>query len=146
MYVSESPISPIAETLAPFRGAGELQDAQLLRAGRRLALVQLALDNALPSLIDLDDPKALLDARLLPSEVATRERSRTQLHASELYSRHSEAAGLRWWSTLESQMINLTIFDRAAKRLSFEDAKVLSTDDVDVRAAAELLGLAGFRR
>lgn len=141
MYVSESPISPIAETLAPFRGTGELQDAQLIHGGRRLALVQLQLDDTLRRLIDLDHPKTLLDARLLPSEVATRERKITQQQASELFNRHGDATGLRWWSTLESQMINLTIFDRAATRLSLQDAKPLSIDDADVRAAAELLGL-----
>lgn len=143
MYVSESPISPIAESLAPFRGTGELQDAQLLRAGRRLALVQLTLDDALPRLIDLDDPQTLLGARLRPSEVASRDRASTQLQASQLYETRGDALGLRWWSTLESQMINLTLFDRAAKSLSFEHAKPLATDDIDVRAAAELLGLAG---
>ena len=37
------------------------------------------------------------------------ERSRTQQQAAALYATHPDAAGLRWWSTLESLWINVTL-------------------------------------
>lgn len=143
MYVSESPIAPIAETLAPFRGSGAISDAMLVRSGRRLAVACLTLEETerQRDLIDLDEPRTLARNRLRPSEIATRERAVTQRQAAELFDRHPSAVGIRWWSTLESQMINLTLFDRAAGRISLESARELATEDADVEAAAALLGL-----
>ena len=35
-------------------------------------------------------------------------------YAERLFDKHPDALGLRWWSTLESSWINVTLFDRAA--------------------------------
>lgn len=51
-------------------------------------------------------------------------------------------AALRWWSTLESMLLNLTIFDRAEDRLDLEEQRSLAVGDPAVTAAAELRGLA----
>jgi hypothetical protein len=142
LYVAEDPASAVAESLASFRGAGDLSDAMLERSGRRLALVALDVPDD-TELVDLDEPRVLRSERLRPSGVATRRRRATQEYAARIHDTHEDAAGLRWWSTLESSWINVTLFDRAARRLRARPPQPLAVaDDPAVAAAAELLGLA----
>lgn len=140
LYVCESPVSAIAEALAPFRGTGDLHPDLLERMGHPLALAELELSNG-AVLVDLDDPEVLVAEALLPSEVATTRRSATQAYAARLFDAHPEAAGLRWWSTLEAGWINVTLFARARPALHARRVRPLSADDDDVRAAARFLGL-----
>jgi RES domain-containing protein len=140
LYVSEDPVCAAVEQLAPLVGT-HLGAPDLLRGGLPLALATLALrDDA--QLVDLDDPLVLADEALRPSLAATRERARTQADAAELHERHPEAAGLRWWSTFESQWANVTLFDRALPALGVDDVRTLQLDDGVVREAAAYLGLA----
>jgi hypothetical protein len=139
LYLSERPLSCVVEQLARFRGQ-RLQPALLVRRGLPLALAELALaDDA--ELVDLDDPAVLRRERLRPSSVATRAREVTQPQARTLHEQHPSAAGLRWWSTFESQWLNVTVFDRAAAFLRLVSARTLTVEDDDVVAAAEVLGL-----
>jgi hypothetical protein len=67
----------------------------------------------------------------------------TQEYAARIHDAREDAAGLRWWSTLESSWINVTLYDRVARRLRARPPQFLATeDDPAVAAAAELLGLA----
>jgi hypothetical protein len=141
LYVCESPVSAIAEALAPFRGTGDLRPDLLQRMGGPLALAELEL-TAGSALVDLDDPTVLAAHELRPSEVATSRRAATQAYAARLFEAHADAAGLRWWSTLESSWINVTLFDRAARLLAARGTRILDVADDDVRAAAAFLGLA----
>lgn len=138
LYASLEPLSAVVESLAMFRGAGRLHASLLVRAGRPLALVELALPADL-ALVDLDDPRLLHRARLRPSGVATRDRGATHALAARFFV--DGAAGLRWWSTLEGSWINATLFDRAAPALSVGSVRELSLEDPLVHAAAEFLGL-----
>ncbi len=140
LYVSTEPAGAVAEALAPFRGSGPLLDAMLERGGRPLSLGELVLaDDA--EVVDLDDPAVLVRESLHPSEVATRRRALTQGHAERLFRDHPEAVGLRWWSTLESTLLHLTLFDRAAPRITLAGHHPLTPDHPAVVAAAGLLGL-----
>ena len=89
----------------------------------------------------LDEPAVLRREQLRPSVVATRAREVTQPQARTLHERHPEAAGLRWWSTFESQWLNVTLFDRAAAALRLVSARTLTIEDEEVAAAADVLGL-----
>jgi hypothetical protein len=141
LYVSEEPVSAVAEALAPFRGAGNLDPSMLDRAGHTLALVAVDLPDDAP-LLDLDEPRVLRSERLRPSTVAPRVRAATQEYAARLHDAHADTAGLRWWSTLESSLINVTLFDRAARRLRGRPPEPLTVAHPAVAEAAELLGLA----
>lgn len=141
MYVSESPVSAVAEALAPFRSTGQLAPEMLIRAGTPLAIAELALDGGEEALVDLDDPTVLAREELSPSRVATSDRLRTQAWARDLYGADGDAAGLRWWSTLEASWINVTLFDRAAQDLDVAELHILEPGDETVVEAAELLGL-----
>jgi RES domain len=140
LYLALDPVAAVAEALAPFRGSGELTDGMLIRAGRRVALTSLELsDDA--TLVDLDDPAVLVSERLRPSQVATRTRGVTQAQALRLYEAQSGLLGLRWWSTLESSWINVTLFERAADRLAIDNVRTLFPEDAHVREAGDFLGL-----
>jgi hypothetical protein len=141
LYLAEAAVSAVAEMLAPFRGSGELHPALLVRSGRQLALAELELA-ADATCIDLDDPAVLVTESLQPSIVATGQRSVTQAYAVGQYERHPQAAGLRWWSTLEASWIQVTLFDRAVGELTVRDVWTLTIDDGAVMAAASHLGLA----
>jgi hypothetical protein len=139
LYLSEQPLSCVVEQLARFRGQ-RLSQALLRRRGLPLALAELELpDDA--QLVDLDEPAVLRRERLRPSRVATRERTVTQPLALALHEKHDEAAGLCWWSTFESQWLNVTLFDRAASALRLGSVRALEVDDDAIAAAADLLGL-----
>jgi len=140
LYVSESPVSAVSEALATFRGAGTLTLGMLVRAGVPLSLAQLALADD-SRLVDLDDPRVLSDAELRPSVVATGRRLLTQAYAARLYDEQPTSAGLRWWSTIEASLLNVTLFDRALPSLMVVDVSPLSLLHPAGRAAAELLGL-----
>jgi hypothetical protein len=139
LYATEAAVSAIAEALAPFRGTGDLQPEMLTRLGRPLALARLELRGG--ALLDLDDPAVLVGAELRPSLVATNRRAVTQADAARLFDAHPDAAGLRWWSTLEASWINATLFDRAAHALRTRGVHALDPRQEDVRAAAAFLGL-----
>lgn len=140
LYLSEAAVSAVAEMLAPFRGTGDLQPELLVRAGRPLALAELELD-AHAVLVDFDDPAVLTAETLRPSIVATGRREITQAYAVRQFERHPDAAGLRWWSTLEASWIHVTLFDRALDAVSVRGVRILAVDDEAVTIAATRLGL-----
>jgi hypothetical protein len=139
LYVTEHAVSAVAEALAPFRGTGDMGPELLVRLGRPLALAELELDDHAP-VADLDDPRTLLAEELRPSQVATSRRAVTQGYAERLFD--AGAAGLRWWSTLESGWINVTLFDPAQPLLRARGVRALEAGDDAVREAAGFLGLA----
>jgi hypothetical protein len=141
LYASESPVSAVAEALAPFRGTGVLSPAMLSRAGLPLMLARLELEDG-SRLVDLDDPRVLVRTRLRPSQVATSRRAATQAFALRIFDEHPTAAGLRWWSTLEASLLNLTLHERSADALRLLDAQELTLEHPVTREAAEMLGLA----
>ena len=141
LYVAEGPVSAVAEALAPFRGRGALTPAMLERAGRPLSLVAIELREP-DGLLDLDEPQTLAAESLRPSGVATRVRATTQRDALRLFDGHRRATGLRWWSTIEASWINVTVFDRARRRLRLRSVELLGSEHAAVRAAAGELGLA----
>ncbi|MBD0348433.1 MAG: RES domain-containing protein [Thermoleophilia bacterium] len=139
LYATDREASSVVEQLAPWRGQ-RLAPELLVRRGLPLAVAALELpDDA--ELLDLDEPRTLARERLRPSRVATRERAVTQPQALELFTRHPDAAGLRWWSTYESLWANYTLFDRAGGVLRVEAARALTPDDEALVEAAAFLGL-----
>jgi len=139
LYLSDRPESCIAEQFGAFRGQ-RLTASMLSRRGLPLALARLEIRDG-ATLIDLDDPSALLRERLRPSQVATRRRTVTQPQALALYRRHPRAAGLRWWSSWEALWANVTVFDRAAAALRAIEVTELTLDHPNLLEAADIFGL-----
>jgi hypothetical protein len=139
LYMSKDPASPVAELIrsAP---QGELEPDLLLHEGEPYRLAEFD-DSELRGLVDLDDPKSLVERDLRPSGVATRYRTPTQRLALRI---HQEgAAGFEWWSTIESSWINVTLFaERAAAHLRLRgEPEPLTPDHPAVREAAEAVGV-----
>lgn len=139
-YCSRSAVSAVAESIQFLRGHA-LKDTDFLRAGgARKALVGLRLEDAL-SLVDLDDPSQLAARQVRPSQVATMRRTVTQRIAGSIFD--EGAGGLLWWSTLEAEWTNVTLFyDRALPYVSMMALpRRLAIRLGEVQQAAELLGI-----
>lgn len=143
LYLADREVSAVVEQLARFRGQ-RLVPEMLVRRGLPLGLASTELPDR-AQVIDLDDPDVLSKNDLRPSLVATRQRDVTQPQALVLYRRHRFAAGLRWWSVYEALWTNVTVFDRAARRLTLGGVRRLTLDEGAVADAADFLGLAGAR-
>ncbi len=133
-------MSAVAESLAAFRGTGDLAPELLIRFALPLGLASLELNDS-AALVDLDEPTVLEGESLRPSVVATGRRRVTQSYALDMFERRRETAGLRWWSTLEAGWINLTLFDRGLGDVTLTDVRELTVDDDVVIEAATFLGL-----
>ena len=64
-----------------------------------------------------------------------------QPQALDLYRRHPEIAGLKWWSSWEALWANVTVFGRAAAALRLVEVRELTLDDPATVEAAEWFGL-----
>ena len=131
----------MAECIQYLRGH-VLDDSDFVRKGvLTKALVTLRLDDP-AGLIDLDDPAALMARRIRPSQVATLRRTVTQGIARSIF--HDGATGLSWWSTLDADWTNVTLFhERALPHIVVTaPPRVLSKNVPEVRAAADWLGVA----
>ena len=139
LYLTQSEVSAVVEQLARFRSQ-RLIDSMLRRRGLPLAIADVELDDE-ARLVDLDDPGVLVKRGLRPSRVATRRRELTQSQARDVYTDTKKAAGLSWWSTFEATWVNVTLFDRGRSHVGLGTVRRLSTRDVAVIEAADLLGL-----
>ena len=139
LYLADRETSAVVEQLARFRGQ-RLIPEMLVRRRLTLGLASIALPDR-AQVIDLDDPAVLSAHDLRPSRVATRHRDVTQPQALALYRRHRFAAGLRWWSVYEALWANVTVFERAAGRLTLGAVRRLTLDDPAVVESAAFLGL-----
>lgn len=139
LYLSDRPLSCVAEQFAAFRGQ-RLIASILVRRGLPLALARFELPDRSP-LMDFDDPDVLTRAKLRPSRVATRDRSMTQPQALAAYRQRPRVSGLSWWSTWEAQWRNVTLFDRAVRHLRVEQVEVLTLGHPAVQEAADWFGL-----
>jgi hypothetical protein len=139
-YCSREAVSAVAESIQYLRGHS-VSDRDFLRAGGTVkALVALRASGRL-KLVDLDDPSQLVVRRVRPSGIATRRRSVTQAIAASIFDEGAD--GLSWWSTLDADWTNLTLFhERALPRVAVAaPPRRLSVRLPEVRAAAEALGI-----
>lgn len=139
-YCSREAISAVAESVQYFRGQLLTDDDFLRVGGTAKAIVGLRLEVGL-HVVDLDDPAELAARRWRPSRIATRRRNATQALAVSIF--NEGAGGLLWWSILEADWINVTLFQERA--LPFVSVvlppRKLSTALPEVREAAEQLGI-----
>lgn len=139
LYLSDRPLSCVAEQFAAFRGQ-RLIPSMLVRRGLPLALARFELAEQ-AVLLDFDDPDVLKRATLRPSRVATRDRAITQPQALAAFRQRPRVSGLSWWSTWEAQWRNVTLFDRAVRHLRVEQVEVLTPTHPAVQEAADWFGL-----
>ena len=147
LYVAETAAGAVGERF----GNDPIWTAPMLVVriveGAVSALATFEADPA-PRVLDLDDASVLVELGLKPSEVAARNRARTQTLARSLWAaRHGSLEGLRWWSYWHPQWHNQTLWaepeaDQApwAGRLAIENLEELSLDHPALEQAAEIRG------
>lgn len=142
-YFGESPTHAVAEVIQGLRNQ-LLDDNDLLRAGKRLALVQAELKAAVfgtraNAIADLCDPRTLAAFNNRPDVLASSDVRATQAVAAALYKRRLK--GFRWWSSLLGDWHTTILFDSRLSRtqLRFRAPVPLTlTADAVVQAARRL--------
>ncbi len=139
-YCAREAVAAVGEAIQFARGQS-IENADFARAGGRvLALLELELDEQ-ARLVDLDDAAELVERSIRPSQVATGRRSVTQRIGSRVFD--EGATGFSWWSTLEAEWTNVTLFyERALPFVKVASRPVpLSVELIEVREAADRIGV-----
>jgi len=112
VYASDSAVGACAEVFGQVRD----WDAGMLRISRvgPAALATLALTD--DRVLDLDDPRTLLDRGLRPSRVVTRQREITQAWAAHIFAEQAWT-GVSWWSFWEPDWTSLGVWEPRALRV-----------------------------
>lgn len=86
-------------------------------AGSRRDLVTYELDEESEPILDLDDPRSLLDRAIRPSEVVFRNRPHTQQIARDVFG-EGKWSGLGWWSMHRPQWALRVLFGAGAVQMA----------------------------
>ena len=139
-YCSRAAVSAVAEAVQYLRGH-VLREVDFERTGGMTkALVALDVADDL-DMVDLDDPAELVARRIRPSQVATMRRTVTQAIAVSVF--RDGVVGMEWWSTLDAEWTNVTLFhERALAGVSIvAPPRRLSLQLAEVQDAAQHLGI-----
>ena len=134
LYASTSPEAAIGEAFGNIAAwsAHLFVVPAVSRAARSLAEYELGR----APLLDLDEPRALLDRRLRPSRIVTRDRPTTQSWARHIF-QEDQWSGVSWWSYWNPDWVSCGVW-------STGELIVVSVTPLDerlpaLRAAAETL-------
>lgn len=135
LYLSSAAAGAVAEAfgrLMPWT-ASMLRVPAMPDAARAIARCELA-DRA--RVLDLDDPDALKELGIRPSDVVTRDREVTQAWALRAF-RQKRWIGVRWWSYYDPRWYAYGLWDR--RQLTVGGVEPLSLDHPAVIEAATIL-------
>ncbi|MBI4261476.1 MAG: RES domain-containing protein [Actinobacteria bacterium] len=135
LYASSHAEGAVAER---FGNLGTWNEAMLEATpslpGSVQALVEYEMQG--PPLVDLDDPAALVERGLRPSEVVTRDRSVKERWALAIF-REGRWSGVGWWSYHDPRWRSCGLWDRSGLRV--EAVRALQPDDPALREAMSVL-------
>ena len=136
LYLSDAAPGAIAEAFGRFPEwtRAILAGAPALPGSAR-ALGTYEIGGDLP-ICDLDDAGRLVSLRLRPSEVVTRDYSRTRAWARAVYEQHAWA-GIRWWSFYDPRWGSIGLWDIASLRL--RAVRLLLLNDPDLLTASRTI-------
>jgi hypothetical protein len=126
LYLSDAPAGAIAEAFGRFPewNAAILEGTPSLPgSARAIARFHLPDDAAV---CNLDDPAVLQAMGLRPSDIVSRDYSRSRAWVRTIYEQ-GMWAGVRWWSYYDSQWASFGLWDIG--RLKLEDVKFLRLDE-----------------
>jgi hypothetical protein len=126
LYLSDAASGAIAEALGRFPewSAAVLAGSPSLPGSVR-AVASYRLAEGAP-LCDLDDPQQLLNLKLKPSEVVSRDYTRSRAWSHRIYEQRVWI-GVRWWSYYDPRWASVGLWD--TRRLTLEDVNPLSLHD-----------------
>ena len=135
LYASDAPAGAVAEAF----GNHETWTPQLL-AGRSdlpgSARALATLDAGQIQIVDLDDPRCLVERSLRPSAIVSRDRGLTQSWALRVFGER-KWSGARWWSHYDSRWGSYGLWDLTGVRV-LEIAPLTADHSALVEAAAVL--------
>jgi RES domain len=135
-YASESEAGAVAEAFGRFpEWTPAILEGSPLLPGSARALARYRLEEA-ATLCDLDDPGRLLSLGLRPSDVVSRDYTRTREWARRIHAR-GEWAGVRWWSYYDPRWFSVGLWETA--RVALDDVRVLSLQDPALQEAARVI-------
>jgi hypothetical protein len=135
-YASEQGAGAIAEAFGRFpEWTPAMLDGSPSLAGSVRAIARYHLPRA-ARICDLDDAAQLLELKLRPSEVVSRDYARTRSWARDIYRRRS-FAGVRWWSYYDPRWASVGLWD--LRRLAVEQVRRLDLDDPDLVSASRVI-------
>ncbi len=139
LYASDDPAGAVAEVFNVGDYRQRWSPAMLRpRGGGAPAIATLELSKRI-HVIDLDDAAKLVELRLRPSDVVTRDYTATRAWAKRVYALR-RFAGVRWWSYHDARWGSIGIW-RNREHLRCLAVEPLGIDHPAVRAAAEALSI-----
>jgi hypothetical protein len=141
LYVGDSPAGVCAEVFNRGKYRTEwvpemFRGLPVWPASRRV-LAWYDLDDAVP-ICNLDDPAHLTARGMRPSDVITRDYTRSQTWALAIFKEH-RWAGVSWWSFHDSRWASIGLWDRrAVTNFGFEE---LTIDSPAIVEAAAVLSI-----
>jgi hypothetical protein len=136
LYAGENRVGCVAEAFGriPVWTASMFGGFPLLPGSLR-ALVTFETTAPRSAVRDLDDPRALVEHSLRPSDVITRDYADTRAWARSIFSRR-RWRGVRWWSYYESRWANVGLWDPSGLKLKNIEPLTSSHEAVEAAAAA----------
>jgi len=135
-YASDAAAGALAEAFGRFPEwtPAILEGSPSLPRSRR-AIARYRLD-AKAAVCDLDDPARLLELGLRPSNVVSRDYTRTREWARGVHGQ-GQWAGIRWWSYYDSRWSTFGLWDTGA--LSLVEVRPLTLDDAALLEAGRTI-------
>jgi len=126
LYLSDAPAGAIAEAFGRFPewNAGVLEGTPSLLGSAR-AMARFHLPDDAP-ICNLDDPALLQTLALRPSDIVSRDYTRSRAWARRIYEQ-GKWFGVRWWSYYDSQWASFGLWNMS--RLRLEEVKLLRLDE-----------------
>lgn len=136
LYAADQPEGAVAEAFGRFItwSPDILEMPRLAPTGTVKALAKY---RGNPAVLDLDDPSALLEWSLRPSQVVSRDKESTQQWARAIYDGGSHA-GVSWWSYYDPQWSSTGLWDISSLTV-VEEPVALTLDHPAVQDAASII-------
>lgn len=129
LYLSDAPAGAIAEAFGRFPEwtAAILEGSPSLPGSAR-AVARFHLPDDAP-ICNLDDPVLLQRLGLRPSDIVSRDYTRSRAWAQRIYEQGEQGGwfGVRWWSYYDSQWASFGLWNIG--RLKLEEVKLLRLDE-----------------
>jgi hypothetical protein len=136
LYLSDAAAGAIAEAFGRFSEwtAAILEGSPSLPGSAR-AIARFQLPEAAP-ICNLDDPAQLGALGLPPSDVVSRDYTRSRAWARRIYEQ-GRWIGVRWWSYYDPQWASFGLWEIG--QLELEDVRLLRLDDAAIQDAGRII-------
>jgi RES domain-containing protein len=136
LYLSDAAAGAIAEAFGRFsEWTPAILEGSPSLPGSARAIARFQLPEQAP-ICDLDDPAQLGALGLRPSDVVTRDYTRSRAWARRIYEQ-GRWIGVRWWSYYDAQWASLGLWEIG--QLKLEEVRLLQFDDVALRHASRTI-------